>query len=272
MADKKLNVFEYLDYREYLRDVLKDGPRGMQTRMASAAECQATYLIRVTKETAHLTDDQAYRIARFLNLAGNQLEYFLNLLRYGRASDRELKRYYKGLLEESARDLKQDVLQRIEYLSEMDSASIQMGMFAQWQPSTVHLATACPQYRTAKSISKTLALEVDHVRRILAWLEEHGFVTRDGDEYTHSGQSLRMPRESPLYPAIQRSRRELALRYLDRGAENNLHFSSVFATTVDHLKEIQEEFSGLIERTHRKLPNYDSEDVAVMIMDFFRLG
>lgn len=272
MADEKSSVFKYLDYREFLRDVLKKGPRGMQTRMAAAAECQATYLIRVTKDSAHLTDDQAYRIGRFLNLAGNQLEYFLNLLRYARATDPELRRFYKSLLEQGAKDLKEDVLTRIEHLDAVESAPLQIGMFSQWQPSTVHLATACPQYRTPKAIAKTLQLEVEHVKRLLNWLEENGFVTRNGDEYTHSGKSLRMPRESPLYPSIQRSRRELALRYLDRGGEDNLHFSSVFATTRDHLKEIQEQFSNQLERTHRSLPNYDSEEVGIMIMDFFRLG
>ncbi len=272
MADDKVNLFKYLDYREYLRDVLKNGPRGMQTRMATAAQCQATYLIRVTKEAAHLTDDQAYRVARFLSFASNETEYFLNLLRYARATDKDLKRYYRSLLESHARTLKTDVLQRMEWMSEQDSASVQIGMFSTWQPSTIHLATACPQYRTARSIAKVLQIDLEQVKKILQFLEENGFVTRAGDEYTHTGQSLRMPRNSPLYPAIQRSRRELAIRYLDRQAEDNLHFSSVFATTQEHLKEIQEEFSTLIERTHRKMANLESEEVALIVLDFFRIA
>jgi uncharacterized protein (TIGR02147 family) len=272
MADEKVSIFKYLDYRTYLREVIKRGPRGFQSKMASAAECQATYLIRVMKESAHLTDDQAFRISRFLNHPANETDYFLNLLRFERATDRELKRYYRSQLESHARERNQDVLSRLEWLEEQNKAQVQIGMFSSWQPSTIHLVTACPQLRTARAIAKQLDLELEYVKRTLEFLEANGFVTRDGDEYTHSGQSLRIPRESPLFLTIQHSRRELALRYLDKQQENNLHFSSVFATTRDHLKEIQEEFSALIERAARKTADMDSEEVGMIVLDFFQVS
>lgn len=271
MAGKKQNIFKYLDYRAYLRDLIQAGPRGLQTKMAEAAECQATYLIRVMKENAHLTEDQAFRIARFLAKPANETHYFLNLLRYERASDPDLKRYYRAQLESNARTQKRDVLERLD-LSEQKSAQVQIGMFSSWHASTIHLATACPQFRTARAIAKQLDVDIELVRRTLQFLEEHSFVNRSGDQYMHSGQSLRISRESPLHLTIQHSRRELALRYLDKQREDNLHFSSVFATTRDHLKEMQEEFSGLIERTHRKMADLDSEEVGMIVLDFFQVS
>ena len=166
LASDKPNVFDYLDYRAYLRDLIQKSPRGLQTKMAEAAECQATYLIRVMKENAHLTEDQAFRIARFLKKPANETHYFLNLLRYERASDPDLKRYYHAQLESHARTQKRDVLERLD-LSEQKSAQVQIGMFSSWHASTIHLATACPQLRTVRTIAKQLDVDVDVVRKTL---------------------------------------------------------------------------------------------------------
>ncbi|HEY8272086.1 MAG TPA: hypothetical protein VIG33_14440 [Pseudobdellovibrionaceae bacterium] len=64
------------------------------------------------KNGANLTEDQAYRCGKFLQLNNQELDYFLDLVRMDRVADVEVKKYFKSKLEKkslAAREVKNRV-------------------------------------------------------------------------------------------------------------------------------------------------------------------
>lgn len=245
----------------------------MQAQLAKAMQCQATYLIRVLKGTANLTEDQAYRCGRFLQLTNQELDYFLDLVRMDRAADLEVKKYFQENLEKKSRATR-EVKSRVDATSIEASLSSQIQYYSSWTPSVLHLATSCPHLQTVEALSRKFLLSEEKVREILSFLNENGLVHHEvGGGFTHNGKSLHLAKGSPLHTSFQKVRREIVLRHLgEKGTETDLHFSSAFATSKQHLSNLKGELLKLIETSHKDLGNTVSEEIALLVVDFLQLS
>lgn len=267
---KKSNIYEHLSLRIFLKEALRESHRGTQAKLAKAIGCQATYVIKVLKETANFTDDQAFRAAKFLKLGVHEFEYFMDLVRLDRAGDSESRAYFLDLVEMKSRAA-QDVQSRVKTSPLESSLEAQVRYFSSIKPSLIHLATSCRALRTPKQIAQYLNFEILEVQNTLSFLVEQGLVNLVGDEvYAHSGKAIHLAKTSPLQPHFQRLRRQLALAKFDSPQTAvNLHFSSSFATTKKHLLSLRKEILRLIEEIHESLAETDSEEIATLVVDFF---
>lgn len=64
------SVFSFLDYKEFLRSVIyaDNAPRGIQSAIVKAAQCQVAYLNQTINGKPHLSQDHGYRIADYLKM------------------------------------------------------------------------------------------------------------------------------------------------------------------------------------------------------------
>lgn len=263
------SLFDYQSYKSYLSDLLAAGPRGLQTQLAAAISCQPTYLIRVLRDKPHLTEDQGFRAARFLKLSSYEFEYFLNLVRFGRASDEGLRQYYASILKSRASSAQQ-VKNRIRAEDVETSLQSQVTYYSSWQPSIIHLATSCPHLQTARELAQRFLLDIEKVREILEFLRENGLVKFETGKYQHAGKSIHLPKGSPLHRPFQRVRRERIYQSLERDSEDDLHFSSAFATSRKHIRDLRATFLKMIEESHRDLEKTKSEELMLFALDFCR--
>ena len=65
------SVFNYLDYKKYIEDQVKDlgEPWGYWGKLAKAISCQPAYLSRCLRDKTHLTVDQVLALSRFWSLS-----------------------------------------------------------------------------------------------------------------------------------------------------------------------------------------------------------
>jgi uncharacterized protein (TIGR02147 family) len=271
MSDENPSVFEYLSFQAYLRDRFQKGPRGLQTQLAKAMGCQATYLIKVSREQASLTEDQAYSAGRFFAFNAQEMDYFLELVRYERAAVPESKAYFRGLIDQKARAV-QKVKNRINSSPLERSLHAQLQYFVSPMPSLIHLATSCPHLQTPAEIAQWLGLEISAVEKVLKFLKTEGLVTLgDDDRYRYSGESMHLPKDSPLHAVFQKARREVALERLGRAGENDLNFSSTFATSKKHFQKMRKRILDVIQELHDELPNTDSDEIFLFVTDLFHM-
>lgn len=90
MSAASLDVFDYLDYRAFLRDYyasMKAKGRGFSHRTFSrrAGLGSPNHLKRVMEGQRNLTPEMATRFAYALSLAGEAADYFAELVRFGQA-------------------------------------------------------------------------------------------------------------------------------------------------------------------------------------------
>jgi len=270
MTSKTFDIFDYSDFRTYLKARLSAGPRGMQARLAKFIGCQATYVIKVLKEDAQFTEDQAFRAAGFLGLREKELEYLLDLARLDRISDPEAKKYLLTVIETKAHAA-QSVRNRVKGSSFERSLEAQLRYFSSVKPSLIHIATDCPHLQIPSEISKRLRIDLTEVRETLAFLEEQGLVAGGPNgRYIHTGKMIHLPKGSPLQPLFQRLRREMIMRRLDEPeGERDLHFSMALVTSKHHLDRLRQDLLRFIEQMTSDLPHEKSEELAVLAFDFF---
>ncbi|MBL8028937.1 MAG: TIGR02147 family protein, partial [Fibrobacteres bacterium] len=95
----KKAIFEFLDYRDYLKEVISSKKEktpsfsfrllGKKIGLKSPA-----FIAAVVNGTRSLSDGLAIRLATVLNLRNREREYFVHLVRYNEAKTREEKEFF----------------------------------------------------------------------------------------------------------------------------------------------------------------------------------
>lgn len=165
-----INIFRYLDYRKYLKQVIHkdESTRGFQGRLASAAGCQRSYLSQVLNGSQNLTLEHAMGIADFLDLSDLEVDYFILLIQYQKISQPELKTKIKGKLNQTrarAENLK-------DRLSDRDILSIEAEQmyFSNWYWSAIHLLLGIDGISKPSDIARYLDLPEELVLETLRGL------------------------------------------------------------------------------------------------------
>jgi uncharacterized protein (TIGR02147 family) len=266
-------LYSYDHYKPYLYDLVsaEDAPRGLRAQMAKAIGCQAAYFSQVLNGKAELTEDQAIKLSRFLQFNRLESDYFLILIRLARATTPELRTY----LEEERGHLKSrhaDLRNRVDSKPMQDNLELVTRYFGSSLPSTIHMSTASPTYRTAAAIAKRFQLDLATVQDCLHWLSEIGYVVKSKQgQYEFAGPSVYLPKDSPINAAYQIHRRMQAVRAIDRGSDKGLHFSSVFTLDRQTLLEVEELLKKAIEKSHKKIHAGGCDELYGMCVDLFEV-
>ncbi len=264
---RNFTVFDFADYRSFLKHQIHESERGFQTKLAKTMGCQAIYLSRSLKGDAQLTEEQGFRAAKFLELSKGEMEYFLDLVRLGRASDPDLVVYLNLRLKTKAEEFR-EVAKRVSGEALAISLESKVEYYTSWKYSTLHLATSCSGLQTDKALAQRFSLEIDEVNKIMQFLIDAGLVSKENDKYKFAGSSLHLSKASPLHKVFQRERRNLTARALEKSQNDSLHFSSAFATSRLHCLTIRESLLAIIEKTHLELASTQPEDLQIMTIDF----
>ncbi len=271
MSSKK-SVFEMKDYREFLTEHLQAGQpkRGIQAEFARAMGCQASYLIQVLKGQAELTEDQTLRLAKHLDLKNLETEYLLTLLRQTRAASRELVGFLEqrrlALLEES-----QEFKNRIGAKSPATTKKFLGQYFSDPWPSTLHIATSSKSYQTVAALAERFGLSEKKVLGIMEFLEVNRLVRKENGNFVFEGESVHLPRNSPIHESHQVGRRLQALTALHKGDPENLHFSSVFTLDKKSHRELKKLFVQMAEKSHDVIHHGGTDEVYSICLDLFRV-
>ena len=98
-----MNIFEYLDYKLFLRDTIASFPRkghGQTLRIAEHLGVHPTLVSQVLNGSRDFSPEQIYKLCSYLGLQQLETDFLLLLLQYERAGTSEFKKYYKAKIEE----------------------------------------------------------------------------------------------------------------------------------------------------------------------------
>jgi uncharacterized protein (TIGR02147 family) len=265
-----MSPFEFKTYREYLRALCKQpsSERGFQASLAKAAGCQASYFSQVLQEKAHLTEDQALGVAERLEFSKQEVEHFLLLLRFEKASTPKLRHYLESRIHHSlkeSRKVGQKVPANKTLLKEEDIGRY----FISWIPSAVHLLISNSDYGTAKAIAQRLNIPIKTVEESLEQLAGLEFIEKRDGKWFYKGGSVHVPKDSPWQPMMQTARRQMASRSIALNPEDAIHFSSVFTISPGDVEEIKRLIKPFLDKSHRLVQKSGTEELHCLCLDFF---
>lgn len=178
-----MQIFEYLDYRQFLRDWLQERrSQGEDLTFAQLAEdigMQRPAFSKVLNGDSNFNTDQTYLLGKRLNLSLDE-EAYLNLLlereRSGLAARKEeleesifafQRRHISTPIEVASKDT--------EFESERDRAAY---FSSPWTP-IIHVFLTIPKYQAdVRKICEELDFPAEELERQLALLEKVGLISR----------------------------------------------------------------------------------------------
>jgi uncharacterized protein (TIGR02147 family) len=271
MAEKN-SLFEFVDYKAYLRsrmNRMERGGRGFRSELARTVGCQTGYVTQVLNNSANFSLEQAVAINKLLGHTRQEARFFLLLIDYARAGTADLKRHFAEIIEESVQNhlnLKER-FQVKQSISEID----QMAYYGEWAYVAIHVIVSIPSLQTPEAIAKAIDLPEVKVRRILEFLIGIGLVVEKNGRYSVGINRLHLGKDSPLLAKHHINWRLKALTSIDREDEESLRYTSVISIAKSDALEIKRRFVKFLEEYNSVVKDSKDESMYCLTVDFLSL-
>jgi uncharacterized protein (TIGR02147 family) len=181
-----VNIFDYLDYREFLRDFYRDAKRNKPffsyRFIGNRVGMDSSYVIKVLQGSLHISPKKINSFITLLELAESEAVYFETLVHFARAkTDRQRKLFFDKLF--SLSSVKSQRLEPHQY-----------EFFRKWYYSAVWALIHCAPFNgdfgslAGKCIP---AITISDAKRAVRLLVKLGLVVKESDgNYHATGQNL----------------------------------------------------------------------------------
>jgi uncharacterized protein (TIGR02147 family) len=268
----KIIVFEFQDYKEYLRNYIHQLPRqgyGFKSRMAQALNCKTSYITQVLHGQAHISLEYAETLNELLKHSDSESEYFLNLVNLCRAGTESLRRRINNRL--LALKAKQGNLkERFNEKTDLNDTKI-MEFFSLWYLNAIQIASTIPRLQSRKALKEALGISEHTLNEGLTFLVSNGLIQEKGNRLIPGQTKIFIGKDSSVLKVHHANWRQRAILSMDRSYTDDLHFTSVFSLSTKDVALIKERLIREIEQIRKIVKPSREEELHTCIVDFFRI-
>lgn len=265
----KNTVFDFNDYRIYLKNVLENltPPRGARSRLAKHLNCQTAFISQVLAGKVDFSLEHAVKIGQFLALSEAENHFLILLIHFGRAGSKMLREHYQGQMNQ-IREKRSQVEERIEVKSKV-SFEDQAHYYSAWYYSTVHVALSLLPIQTPAMLATRLGVPLPRVQEILEFLVKAGMAKRTSKGFTIGHRRIHLGNYSPFIRKHHINWRMKAVNSLDFPSKSDLHYSGVFTLTAEDFSRIREMLLDVIQKSEPIIRESREETLGALCLDWF---
>ena len=263
-------VFEFSDYKSYLRDVIERGPKqgwGLRSKMAEAVGCQSAYFSRVVGGDADLSLEQAEALTHFLHLSEEEADFFLLLVEHARAGSAALRSRFQRRISQVVNH-RLVLKNRFKVKTKMTTKD-QATYYSAWYYTAVHVMLSVPGYQTVAAISEALDLSPAKVNAILDFLLSVGLAREEKNKYLIGETRIHVGANSPELNKHLLNWRLRAMQKLDQQTKQELHYTGIVSLSRADAMKIREILVKAIESANSVVAASPEEIVQCISVDFF---
>lgn len=272
-AIPKPNVFEFSDYKAFVRswiDSRPNGGRGEKSRLAQKAGCHLAYISQVLNGNSHFNLEQADALNEVFEHGEDEAHFLILLVEYGRAGTASLRRHFE-------RRIQHQLNQRFQLQNRFSDKKTltpenQAIYYSHWAYCAVHMAILNPTMRTPGTIAKYFDLGVPKVIEILDFLTSVGLAKVEGGEMLPGDVRIHLGHDSPMISKHHTNWRMRAITSLERATPQELHYSGVISVSHKDLPKIRESLVRALEQVRAIVKTSEDDTVYCYAVDFFGLG
>ncbi len=268
---KKTSIFEYKDYKKFVRDRIDSMPKqgyGQYTEIAKRLNIHNVVITQIFRGDKELSLDQALELSNYLELTPLERDYLFLLVQHNRAGTHKLKEHIKEKmteLREQSEDLQKRLVQD-KKLSEETRAIF----YSNWYFSGVRLASDIPGVDSPEEIAKRLGLSRITVQKVLEFLLRTGLCVEKNGKIQMGPQRVHVGNDSILVSRHHTNWRLKALERIPQGArEDELFFTGPFALSKAAIQKIRKTLLETIEAATKTAVDSNSETLSCLNIDFF---
>lgn len=244
---KNINIFEYLDYKKWLKDLLKISGHGSITKLADHLSCQRSYVSQVLNSHIQLTPDQAFALGNYSLHTDLEKEYLGLLIEFARAGTHEYRQSLKEKIIKFQDDQK-DISRIVPRKNEL-SDLIAEEYFSSWIWSALHIATSLNKNLSSQKLAEQLKIEESYVLYVLNKLVEYDLVSFKNGNYVYKSGDLHLKSNSPLLTHFHSTWRQKSIyEFQQQKTKKGVNYTVVQTIAKDDSQKFQQELRELIQK------------------------
>lgn len=265
-----VDVFKYLEYKEYVVDWVQSQPKkgyGQFRRIAEQIQTSTVFVSQVFKGDRDLQPEHAAPLSEFFQHTVVEEKYFLNLIYLARAATKKLEELHTKeikSLRKQAHSLKAKVKNDIE-LSPEALTQFHSG----WAYSAIRLISSIPEFRSIHSISDKLKLDNNQAHEIMQFLVEQGLCQKNRSGFEMAVKRTHLPAESPLVKTRQVSWRVKGFEKMDMNKDDNLFITAPMVISQDLREKFIHKLKEVFVEISKDVADSNSEVLTCLNIDLF---
>lgn len=269
----KKDIFDYKDYKAYLRAVISSRPkggRGVRLALSRAISCPVSHISQVLSGRSHLSMEQAEGINTFLGHTHEEANFFFLLLQLARAGSTQLRQRLELQIQKILE--KRLVLRERLGIKAGLSLENQATFYSSWLYGTVHVMLSIKEFQTKDAISQYLGLSMQSVGEILDFLCATGLAKQNGGRFDIGTERIHLGTDSPMISKFHTNWRIQAIRSLEKEfLAQDLHYSSAITVSEADAMRIKNLIVKTIEEIKATIRQTEPTGAYCFSTDFFKL-
>lgn len=265
-----MNIFEFDDYRLFLKRALSLGPKrgwGQKTRLAEAIGVNSTFVTQVLTGQKDFSLEQAKKVAEFFLLPTLEEDFFLILVLIARAGSKNLRDYFI----EKKLSLRKNSLKLVKRLeAKKDLTDLERSIFYSSRVySSVHLFTSLGSGKKLEEISVRFGLSSKQTLDIVQFLSSCGLIEKVQDVYRMSKSSTFIEKESPFAKSHHMNWRVKSIEKAEKLSDEELIYTGNYSLSKKDFLRIREELVRKIQEVLAVVKDSEAEELANLNIDFY---
>jgi uncharacterized protein (TIGR02147 family) len=268
-----MSLFEFDNYRSYLRDYIKSLPRkgrGELSNIAKHLNINTTLLSQIMSGTREFTQEQAYSLSLYLGHLELEMDYFSLLVQIERAATVDLREH----LQRKISAIKKESLKlsrRMTYDKKLSDQERSV-FYSSWIYSAVHIFTSLNDKGvTLEEISKRFSLTKTKTAEVLQFLAQAGIVIEKTGRYKPGLQSTFVEQGSPHLLKHHSSWRVKAIQKSEALTDAELMVTGQYSLSKKDFLALREKFTDLVKHISEAIKVSDPEEIVCLNIDWFLL-
>lgn len=235
-----MEIFEYLDYRLFLKDFISGqeikSPK-YRARMLEGVRMSSSLFSQIIKSEKNLSAEHALEICLFFGLSERETDYFLLLNEYSKAGSEVLKaRILKKIrvLQNQALSVAAKVPHDVT-LTELEKATY----YSSWLYTAVRNLIPTRNGMDIRTVSEILNIPFDKVDDALKFLISIKLVEVKNGKYFYRQGFTHLDSDHPLIFRHHQNWRQRAIVKMDHYRHPNLHYTSPMSLSKSAAEKIQ---------------------------------
>lgn len=265
-----MNIFNFENYLEILNTWLKSqhkSGRGLALKLSQELNVSTVLVSQIFNGKRSLQEDYAYRIAKFMGLTSNEIDYFLLLVQFENAGTDAYKKHLQrkiAVIKNSSSEIKSRVSKDLE-MSEEQKAKF----YSHWHFSAVRLLTDIPGKNTISAISDYLNLSQEKVAEILVFLVECKMCIVENGKYKMAIRNTHLSSESPWIYSRQLQWRQKSLQSMETPNKSSFYYTGPMVLSRNDIAAIRELLVSTISKATECARKSSSEELMCLNIDWF---
>lgn len=268
-----MNLFNYINYRKFLNEWLKDSKSGaLKERMnasglANLLRVHPTFISQVLIGKKDLSLEHALDLSKHLSLNLREKEYFLLLVQHEKAGSHDLKLFFENQIK-AAREEQLNLGKNLSEFKTLDDEKKAI-FYSSWIYAAVWAVCGIGSGFTAEKVAAYFQLDRKDAIDILTFLTSVALLNQKDGVYTMGSQHIHVSNESPFVGRHHTNWRLRALHRLDRLQKEELIFTAPMSIAQKDFLVLRDKVTALIKEVVEIAKDSEAEDLACLNIDLF---